>query len=92
MAAHAARRLVRMNANLNTILGIEAMCAAQGVEFRAPLRTSDALQGVLKRLRVDVATIEQDRYMAPSIAAASALVASRALCAGLELPRMDAAT
>ena len=44
MAAHGARRLLRMNANLSRILGVEAMCAAQGVEFRAPLQTSAALQ------------------------------------------------
>ena len=37
MAAHAARRLKKMNKNLNTIIGIELMCGAQGVEFRAPL-------------------------------------------------------
>ena len=29
-----ARRLRRMVKNLNVILGVEAMCAAQGVEFR----------------------------------------------------------
>ena len=46
MAAHAARRLGRMNANLNTILGVEAICAAQGIEFRAPLKTSAPLQRV----------------------------------------------
>ena len=90
MAAHAARRLVRMNANLNAILGIEAMCAAQGVEFRTPLRTSTALQNVVTRLRAEVPKIEQDRYMAPSIAAASAMVRARTLCDGFDVPHMDA--
>src|SRR6185295_12005453 len=40
MACHGARRLGPMVANLETILGIEALTATQGVEFRAPLRTS----------------------------------------------------
>jgi histidine ammonia-lyase len=40
MAAHGARRLGRMNANLSVILGVEALCAAQGIDFRAPLTTS----------------------------------------------------
>ncbi len=40
MAAHGARRLGRMCDNLEVILGIELLCAAQGVEFRAPLSTS----------------------------------------------------
>ena len=43
MAAYAARRLGRMNRNLNTIIGVELMCAAQGIEFRAPLKTSPSL-------------------------------------------------
>lgn len=90
MAAHAARRLLRMNANLNGILGIEAMCAAQGVEFRAPLRTSADLQAVVTRLRAEIPKIEKDRYMAPSIAAACRLVRARALCEGFDLPLMEA--
>ena len=38
MAAHGARRLMRMAQNLASILGIELLCAAQGIEFRAPLQ------------------------------------------------------
>lgn len=38
-ASHAARRLLRMNATLNVIIGVEAMCRAQGIEFREPLQT-----------------------------------------------------
>ena len=45
MAAHGARRLTPMVANLERILGIEALCAAQGIEFRAPLATSAPLRG-----------------------------------------------
>ncbi len=47
MAAHGALRLGRMTQNLSVILGVEAMCAAQGIEARAPLVTSPALQAVL---------------------------------------------
>ncbi|MGB7241281.1 MAG: histidine ammonia-lyase [Sulfitobacter sp.] len=86
MAAHAARRLLRMNANLNVILGVEAMCSVQGIEFRAPLQTSSSLQSAMKTLRADVPTIAKDRYMAPSIEAAAALVASGALTASVDLP------
>jgi len=76
MAAHAARRLMRMNANLNTILGVELMCAAQGIEFRAPLKTSKPLQAVMARMRQNIPTLKQDRYLAPDIAAASDLIAN----------------
>ena len=86
MAAHAARRLGRMNANLNVILGVEAMCAAQGIEFRAPLQTSASLKSAMAVVRTKVPTVAEDRYMAPSIQAAADLVATGALCATVDLP------
>jgi histidine ammonia-lyase len=88
MAAHGARRLRRMVKNLNVILGVEAMCAAQGVEFRAPLRTSAPLQGAVRALRARVDALEEDRYLAPDLAKAAALVADGALSSatGLTLP------
>ena len=88
MAAHGARRLGRMIENLNVILGVEAITAAQGIDFRAPLLTSTPLRAVVARLRQDVATLGDDRYMAPDLAAAASLVALGALteASGLELP------
>ena len=88
MAAHGARRLMPMLANLNVILGVEAICAAQGIDFRAPLLTSAPLQAVVARLRVDVATLGDDRYLAPDLAAAAHLIGSGALAnaAGIALP------
>jgi histidine ammonia-lyase len=90
MAAHGARRLMQMNANLSRILGVEALCAGQGVEFRAPLKTSLPLQATLARLRADVATLGEDRYLAPDLESAACLVASGALAqaAGLPLPTL----
>jgi histidine ammonia-lyase len=85
MAAHAARRLRKMNQNLSVILGVELICAAQGIEFRAPLVTSPRLQDVMARIRADVAPLGQDRYMAPDLAAAAALVASGSLVAAAGL-------
>jgi histidine ammonia-lyase len=92
MAAHGARRLMPMAENLGRILGIELLCAAQGVEFRAPLATSLALQRVVARLREDVATLGDDRYLAPDIEAAFRLVRSGAIldATGIELPELGA--
>ena len=90
MAAHGARRLERMVANLERIVGVELLCAAQGVEFRAPLRTSAPLAGVVGRLRAEVAPLGGDRYLAPDLAAAAALVASGAVesASGTALPEL----
>ena len=68
-----------MNANLANILGIEALCAAQGVEFRAPLATSPALAKVVATLRERVPPIDTDRYLADDLQRAAELIASGAL-------------
>ncbi|KNZ32191.1 MAG: histidine ammonia-lyase [Methylibium sp. NZG] len=74
MATFAARRLQSMIANTSNILGIELLAAAQGIEFLRPLRSSAALEQVHALLRAQVATIAQDRYLAPEMARATALV------------------
>ena len=87
MAAHGARRLGRMTKNLSVILGIEAMCAAQGIEQRAPLTTSARLQAVMQSLRAVVPSLKQDRYLAPDIQRAATCVTEDmfAHAAGLEV-------
>ena len=79
MAAHGARRLKRMVGNLSVILGVEALCAVQGIEARAPLKTSEALQKVVALLRGVVPPLRSDRYMAPELEAAAGLISSDAL-------------
>ncbi len=67
MAAHGAVRLQRMNKNLNNILAIELLCAIRGVEFRAPLQTSDSLLRVISTIRKSIPTLKKDRYMTTDI-------------------------
>ena len=74
MAAHAARRLVEMNDNLGRIIGIELLCGVQGVEFRAPLATSERLARVLARVREEVDNLEDDRILAPDLERAATMV------------------
>ncbi|MBK5922984.1 histidine ammonia-lyase [Rhodovulum sulfidophilum] len=87
MAAHAARRLGGMTRNLAVILGVEALCAGQGIEFRAPLATSEPLKRALEAIRAEVATMGEDRYLAPDLARAQALIETGVLvaAAGLEM-------
>jgi len=79
MAAHGAVRLGRMLANLERILGVEMLCAAQGVEFRAPLTTGIALGRVLAELRASIPTLEEDRYLAPDLERAATLIRTGAI-------------
>jgi histidine ammonia-lyase len=83
MACHGARRLLQMTENLFGIIGIEAVTAAQGIDFRAPLTTGPELQKAVATLRAVVRTLEEDRFMAPDLAAASALVADGSLVASV---------
>lgn len=82
MAAHGARRLLRMTGNLAHILGVELLCAAQGVEFRAPLKTSMVLQSVIAELRGVIPSLKADRYLAPDLERAAAMIADRSLLCG----------
>jgi len=79
MAAHGARRLMDMVANLNNIIAIEWMCASQGVELRAPIKTSKTLIAAISALRKSVRSLVDDRYMADDIAKAASLLQSGAL-------------
>jgi len=85
MAAHGARRLKQMNENLNVIIGIELMCAAQGVEFRKPLNTSKKLTNVLATIRSVVPAIDKDRYLADDIRHAAELVNDGKVIADVDL-------
>jgi histidine ammonia-lyase len=78
MATYAALRLTRMADNAATVVGIELLAAAQGLEFHRPLRSSRPLEAVLRQLRARVPRLEADRFLAPDIAAARALVQSGA--------------
>ncbi|MBT9486258.1 MAG: histidine ammonia-lyase [Rubrivivax sp.] len=79
MATFAARRLQAMIQNVTHILGIELLAAAQGVEFLRPLQSSPPLEAVHTLLREHCPAMMQDRYLAPDIEAASALVADGSL-------------
>jgi histidine ammonia-lyase len=74
MAAHGAFRLAKMVENLAVIQAVEALCAAQGIEVRAPLVTSPALRRVVTTIRAAVPALEQDRFLAPDIERAARMV------------------
>ncbi|OLL49303.1 histidine ammonia-lyase [Bartonella henselae] len=74
MACHGARRLLAMSENLFTIIGIETLVAAQGIEYRAPLKTSSLLQSVMEYLRKNIDTLKGDRYLASDLHKAHILV------------------
>ena len=74
MATFAARRLQPMIDNVAHILGIEWLAAAQGIEFLRPLASSPPLEAAHRLLRQACPAMAEDRFIAPDIEAATALV------------------
>jgi histidine ammonia-lyase len=79
MATFAARRLQAMIRNTAHILGIELLASAQGIEFLRPLRSAVALEMAHALLREVCPSVDRDRYLAPDIERATALVTNGSL-------------
>ncbi len=78
MATFAARRLHPMAANSANIVAIEMLAAAQGIEFHAPFTTSAPLAGAHGMIRAVAPPFDEDRFFAPDIEGAKALVVAGA--------------
>lgn len=63
MGANAATKLYRVIQNCQTILGIELMHAAQGLEFRRPLKSADQIEKIHSAFRAEVPFLSEDRYL-----------------------------
>ena len=67
MGSNAATKLVRVVENTERVLAIELMNAAQALEFRRPLKSSAAIEGIFSEYRKHVPFIDNDCYMHPFI-------------------------
>ena len=74
MATFAARRLHPMAENTRGIVAIELLAAAQGIDFRRPLKSSPALESAYALLRKQVAFYDHDRQFSPDITAAKSII------------------
>jgi histidine ammonia-lyase len=63
MGANAATKAFRVVDNTERVLAIELFNAAQALEFRRPLKTSPALENVIKNFRQTVPFVENDCVM-----------------------------
>lgn len=79
MATFAARRLLEMADNTCGIVAIELLSAAQGLDFRAPLKSTAQIEAAKAELRERVAFYDKDRYFAPDIEKAKQWVSSGVL-------------
>ena len=63
MGANAATKCYRVVKNLENILAIELLCAAQAVDFRRPKRSSKILEEFISEYRKEVSFNEYDRVL-----------------------------
>ncbi len=83
MGMTAAIKLMKVVHNTRHVLAIEALAAAQALDFLLPLKTSKRGQQAHAALRAVCPTMTHDRSLAPDIARAAELIATGNLAAAL---------
>ncbi|MGH8193120.1 MAG: histidine ammonia-lyase [Woeseiaceae bacterium] len=76
MATFAALRLHAMLDNVQNIVAIELLAAAQGIEFHRPKKSSATLERIVAQIRGLSKRYEEDRSLSGDIASVSALIAA----------------
>jgi len=84
MGVTAARKAAEIAENVETVLALEWLCAAQAREFHKDLRAGKGVEAVCALLRTRVEPLGRDRYLHADIEAAREMLRSGALVAAVE--------
>ena len=76
MGSIAAQKAWKVVNNLQTVLAIELLCAAQGIDFLRPLKSSERLEQVMEKIRNVVPFATTDRILHADIQKMIDLVSS----------------
>jgi len=71
MGANAALKCYKVLDNVESVLGILLLAAAQAIEFRRPLKTSPVLENMLSEFRTKISFRDSDRIFKPDMDAAT---------------------
>ena len=63
MGANAATKAFRVMKNLEKVLAIELLSAAQAMEFRRPLKSSAKIENIMAAFRKEVSFVDKDRVL-----------------------------
>ena len=74
MAPIAARKAVTIVRNTAGVIAVELIAAAQGIDYHAPLKTSEKLRSLHAKIRTLTPHLHTDRYWADEMAALQAAV------------------
>jgi histidine ammonia-lyase len=75
MGSIAAQKALKVVRNVESVLAVEYLCAAQGIDFHAPLQPSEPLQRVHRLLREHVPHLREDRVLYIDLEEARRLIA-----------------
>ena len=81
MGATSALKLAMIHDHVRTVLAIELLCGAQGIDLRRPLTTTKPLEAVHAAIRKVVPAMMVDRPISPDITAVRALIDDGSLIA-----------
>jgi histidine ammonia-lyase len=84
MGVTAARKARAIVTNVERVLAIELLCAAQAREFHPEFQAGTGAQAVQEVVRTRVPPLEQDRYLHPDLVAAHELIVSGELLRAVE--------
>jgi len=79
MGSIAARKAMEILRNVERILAIELLCAAQGIDFRGPDKLGKGTKAAYSLVRKRVSILKEDRVMSTDIEAVVELIRSREL-------------
>jgi histidine ammonia-lyase len=79
MGSIAANKALKVVENLQTVLAIELLCAAQALDFHRPLTTGPTLERVHAVIRTRVPFAQTDRILYDDVSAVRDLIESGAL-------------
>ncbi|MFN0248055.1 MAG: histidine ammonia-lyase [Kofleriaceae bacterium] len=83
MGATCALKLSLIHDHVRTVLAIELLCAAQGIDLRRPLKTTEPLERVHAVIRARVSPMMVDRPIAPDIRLVRAMIDDGSLLAAV---------
>jgi histidine ammonia-lyase len=88
MSTHGSSKMTRIVANCQAILGIEIVCAAQGIDLSARTLQNKGLgrasQAAWDRIRAYIPATGEDHFQAPYLERATELIASAELLDAVE--------
>ena len=79
MGSISARKAIRVCENLEKILAIEMICAAQAIDFQRPLKSGPLVDEVQHYIRQEISHAEEDRIFADDISKAIHIIQSKKL-------------